>query len=289
MSEDAISIATSPIPPAGLAGQPAAGYGLSELLERLYRESGCDFRGYKKTSLTRRISKRLSAHGIASYEEYLRLLTSDPAEYRELLSTVTIKVSEFFREPEVFGLIERLLADGFYFTGPLRAWCCGCATGEEAYSLGIILAESSRHNAALKARIFATDIDDDALDFARKAMYGEDVMRNVGGGLRERYFIKTDRGYRVKYDVRDMVRFGGLDIVGESPIHRVDVLFCRNLFIYFEKRLQRSVFRKLHYALKPGGLLVLGRAENLPPAFQPLYAEVADGARVYRKVSAGPE
>lgn len=256
---------------------------VSELLEMVYQHKGWDFRNYKRTSISRRISRRLNTHNISSYKDYSDILRKDPAEYEKLLSTVTIKVSEFFREPDVFDLLKETITSELSDTRELKAWCCGCAYGEEAYSLGILLNECMEHKNLQNTKIFATDIDDNALNIARDGTYKEEFIKNVSSPLREKYFIKVDKGYRIKYSIRNMVRFGRLDIVTNAPLSKVDILFCRNLLIYFDNDLQETVFKKLNFALKPGGILVLGKAERPPSLFLPLYREIGKRSRIYRK------
>lgn len=252
------------------------------LLEKIYAERGWDFRGYKKMTLLRRISKRLQASKSSSLSEYVRLLESDPAEYSRLFSSLTIKVSEFFREPEVFSALKETLGSGFCGT-PVRAWCCGCAYGEEPYSVAMLLSECLGMDALGKAKVFATDIDPEALEQARRATYRVDSMLNVPDEMRERYFIPRDGQYKVKYAVRNLVKFGTLDIVQSTPLSGMHLVSCRNLFIYFSKPLQEKVFQKLDYALRPGGLMLLGRAEVLPQPFMSGYAQVCKGLNLFRK------
>ncbi|GAB4413235.1 MAG: hypothetical protein OHK0032_09300 [Thermodesulfovibrionales bacterium] len=254
-----------------------------EFLEMLYCERGWDFRNYKKSSLMRRIALRLNACNISSYNDYYRLLRSDPSEYGRLFSTITIKVSEFFREPWVFEFLREIIISRFSGTEGLRAWCCGCASGDEAYSLGILFAECLTPTALKGAKIFATDIDSNAIDAARRAIYREGSIKNVSDERRARYFISTDKGYKVRYDIRNILRFGILDIVRDPPISKIDILLCRNLLIYFEKDLQTKVIEKLHYALNPNGIVVLGRAEVLPAQFASCYEEIGDRTRIYIK------
>jgi len=259
--------------------------GFPELLEKIHAEAGWDFRHYKKTSLKRRISLRLNAHNISSYSDYHSVLESNPQEYGRLFSTVTIKVSEFFREPEVFDLLRELMPPFISSDEGVRAWSCACAHGEEAYSLGILLADSFGEEKLDNVRIFATDIDEGAIDIARKGVYREEYLQNLSYLIREKNFIISEGGYRVKYGIKDLVRFGRLDIVKDAPISKMDIILCRNLLIYFEKELQNRVLEKLDFALKPGGILVLGRAETLPPSLSSRYKEVREKSRVYRRAS----
>ncbi|MBI5809684.1 MAG: protein-glutamate O-methyltransferase CheR [Deltaproteobacteria bacterium] len=261
---------------------------LPDLLDMVYRERGWDFRNYKSSSISRRISKRLRAHNVAGYQDYLRIVEADPAELNRLFASLTIKVSEFFREPEVFDRLSRLIDPRFTLSGaPLtsqgvRAWCCGCANGEEAYSLAMLLSERLAPGALGKTKIFATDIDNDALDNARRASYREEFARNVPIEARQRHFVSADGLLEVKDEIRGMVRFGRLDIVRDWPLSKMDIVFCRNLFIYFNKALQETVFKKLDYALKPGGMLVLGKAEVIPQSFSSGYESVGESIHIKR-------
>lgn len=256
--------------------------GLPVLLENIYGARGWDFRGYKKMTLLRRVSKRLHATGCSSISEYLRRLENDPAEYSRLFSSVTIKVSEFFREPEVFAAIAEILRSEFCGT-PVRAWCCAAACGEEAYSIAMLFSECLGMDALAGAKVFATDIDPEALEQARRATYRAESILNVSSDMKDRYFIPEDGSHKVKYGIRNLVKFGTLDIVQSAPLSGMQLVLCRNLFIYFGKPLQEKVFQKLDYALKPGGLLVLGKAEVLPQQYLPGYAQVAKGMNLFRK------
>ncbi|MBI5588313.1 MAG: protein-glutamate O-methyltransferase CheR [Deltaproteobacteria bacterium] len=253
------------------------------LLEKIYSERGWDFRNYKRASLKRRIQKRFAALNAGSCKDYCRSLDTDPAEYDRLFSTLTIKVSEFFREPEVFDFLSRTVAERFKRDEGIKAWCCGCAFGEEAYSLAIVLSECLSAEGLKNSRVFATDIDSDALDTARKAVYRGESLRNVTQEVQENYFFKVDGMHKVKYNIRNLVKFGTQDIVKSPSISKVQVLFCRNLFIYFNKFLQEKVFEKLDYSLVPGGLLVLGKAEVLPPRFASGYTPLGERLSVYEK------
>lgn len=255
---------------------------LDMLLERIYNERGWDFRNYKRSSVMRRISKRLMLLELASYGEYASLLGRDPSEYDRLFANLTIKVSEFFREPEVFERLCEAIRESWR-DKVLKVWCCGCGYGEEAYSIAISLAECLSFEAIKNTKLFATDIDPEALDNARKALYRDEALKNVRPEVLDRYFTKTDGLYKVKYNIRNLVKFGVLDIVRSPSISGVEVLFCRNLFIYFNKSLQAQVFEKLDYSLKPGGLLVLGKAEVIPPLFAHKYAPLGTRLSTFRK------
>jgi two-component system CheB/CheR fusion protein len=256
--------------------------GLPALLEKIYGERGWDFRGYKETTLLRRVTKRLQASGSSSLGEYLSLLESDPSEYSRLFSSITIKVSEFFREPEVFSALAEILREEFCGV-PVRAWSCASACGEEAYSVAMLLSECLGMDALGKAKVFATDIDPEALEQARRATYRDDSIMNVSPEMKERYFIPKDGQHKVKYGIRNLVKFGVLDIVQSTPLSGMQLVLCRNLFIYFGKPLQEKVFQKLDYSLRPGGILALGKAEVLPPQYLSGYTPVGKGLNLFRK------
>lgn len=256
---------------------------ISLLLDKIYADRGWDFRDYKKTSLSRRISKRMQAHNISTYGDYCGVLEADPAEYPRLFSQITIKVSEFFRECAVFEALCKAIRSSLPPDEPIKAWSCGCAYGEEPYSIAIVLDRCLEPEALSRTKLFATDIDYEALDVARKGAYTEDSLRNVPADVREKYFLKSEGTYKVRQNIRNLVKFGTLDIVRQSSISGVNLLFCRNLFIYFNKTLQKIVFQKLDYSLKPGGLIVLGKAEVLPSLFSSRYESVGDKTNIFRK------
>ncbi len=253
------------------------------LLDKIYFDHGWDFRNYKRASLKRRIQKRFAALDLNNCLDYCDTLDSDPTEYSRLFATLTIKVSEFFREPEVFELLTNTVTEKFARDAGIKAWCCGCAFGEEAYSLAIVFSETLSPEGLKLTKVFATDIDPEALDAARRAVYREDSIRNVAPAVREKYFFKVNGMNKVKYKVRNLVKFGTQDIVKSPSISKVQVLFCRNLFIYFNKSLQEKVFEKLDYSLVPGGILVLGKAEVLPQRFAPGYSVIGERHSVYEK------
>ncbi len=256
---------------------------IEALLEKMFLDRGRDFRGYKRSSVSRRIAKRFSAVDVSSCEEYARVLDTDPAEYARLFSGLTIKVSEFFREPEVFDALAGYLASFFPPDEGIKVWSCGCAHGQEAYSLAMILTDVLSPAGLGLSKVLATDIDKEALEQARKAVFSGDAMTGMDPGVRQRHFIENEGGYKVKYNIRNLVRFGALDIVRDPTIAHVNLLLCRNMFIYFGKALQERAFEKLDYSLEPGGIMVLGKAEVLPAAYTSNYTELGDGLNIFRK------
>ncbi len=304
------------------------------LLDKLYHDKGYDFRDYKKSSITRRIARRLQIYKV-SFQEYLNLLNSDPEEYDRLFSYLTIKTSEFFRDPEVFDTIQKVVLPEIFlqrygysgtlqernkthmlhsntkdnennppsppfskggmggFSGEkyrdIRVWCCGCAQGEEAYSIGILFMEHIEKSMSnrLGLRIFATDIDEHTIEIGRKGIYGVESIKNLDPYLLERYFNSMDGNYKITPFLRNLVRFGVHDIVQDFPIAYQDLILCRNVLIYFNKDLQEKVFEKLYYALRPGGFLVLGKAEVPPTLLRKELREVAKKEKIYQKTTSG--
>ena len=245
---------------------------LSELLEHLKDSRGLDFTSYKRSSLTRRIRKRMDGLHIDGFDDYKTHLDDHPDEFVDLFNTILINVTSFFRDPDTWALVDgevipRILearADG----GPLRVWVPGCASGEEPYTIAILLCEALGEDAfRQRVKIFATDLDDAALTEARHARYPmRAVTEDLPPDLLKRYFDR-DGGYAVfRKDLRRSVIFGRHDLVQDPPITRIDLLSCRNTLMYFTSVAQTHILRQLHFALRPGGFLVLGRSEALAPA-----------------------
>ncbi|HEX2719159.1 MAG TPA: CheR family methyltransferase [Gemmatimonadaceae bacterium] len=238
------------------------------LLELLKRDRGFDFTGYKRTSLQRRVDKRMQAVGTDDYREYARRLQEDDTEYSELFNTVLINVTAFFRDDVPWQVLAnevlpRMLEDRAP-DSQIRVWSAGCATGEEAYTLAMVLAETLGLNAYReRVKIYATDIDDNALARARHASYTDKEIEGVPPDLLERYFERNDNRYLFRKDLRRTVIFGRNDLIQDAPISRVDILVCRNTLMYFDSRTQEKILARFHFALNEGGLLFLGRAETL--------------------------
>jgi two-component system CheB/CheR fusion protein len=236
------------------------------LLEYLRDHRGFDFTGYKRSSLQRRIGKRMQELGVDDYDAYLDKLEVTPDEFDELFNSILINVSAFFRDPPVWRHIaEQLvpsLLDGKRANEPIRAWSAGCATGEEAYTIAILLAEAlGEDHFRDRVKVFATDVDDEALDRARQAVYLRSQVKDVPKDLLERYFESSGDRIGVTKELRRAVIFGRNDLVRDAPISRIDLLACRNTLIYFNSETQRSVMARLHMALANQGFLVLGKSE----------------------------
>ena len=241
---------------------------LEALLEFLRDERGFDFTGYKRPSLARRIERRMSDVGASSYERYKEHLETHPDEFPALFDTILINVTSFFREPQSWEFLGKEIAPRILETKsssePVRAWVVGCATGEEAYTLAIVLAEVMGEEAFLRrVKIYASDVDKSALDTARHGTYRAASMKSIPPEYRDKYFETSDGEQRFRTEYRRSVVFGSIDLVRDAPISRVDLITCRNTLMYFNAELQGLILARFHFALNDPGYLFLGRAEML--------------------------
>jgi two-component system, chemotaxis family, CheB/CheR fusion protein len=239
-----------------------------KLLEFLRDNRAFDYTSYRRPSLMRRFEKRLQAVGAEDYEEYKDYLETHPEEYSELFNTILINVTGFFRDKEAWDLLAEkvipTILEGKEGKGPIRVWSAGCATGEEPYTVAMLLSEALGQDAfRSRAKIYATDIDDQALAQAREAQFTSKQLENVPKELRERYFPQTNHSYQFRPDVRGAVIFGRNDLLQDPPISRVDLLICRNTLMYFAPPAQERILANFHFALQPGGFLMVGKAEAL--------------------------
>lgn len=248
-------------------GDEATDPGLERLLAHILAERGFDFTGYKRASLARRVRRRMDTIGIADYDDYLDHLVVQPDEFTALFNTVLINVTGFFRDVEAWDYLRTEIVPGLLARGdraPLRAWSAGCASGEEAYSLAMVLAEAlGVDDFRDRVKIYATDVDEDALAQARQASYAAADLAAVPEELRERWFEAVGSRFVLSKDLRRAVIFGRNDLVQDAPISHVDVLMCRNTLMYFNAETQAQVLGRLHFALSPHGVLFLGKAEML--------------------------
>ena len=267
------------------AGHPE----LETLLVHLKESRGFDFTGYKRASLIRRVDRRLGQLGIADYVEYLDYLQVHPEEFTALFNTILINVTEFFRDSDAWAHLRAdvvpILLSAKGPSEPIRVWSAGCASGEESYSLVIALCEElGIEDFRNRVKIYATDVDEEALLEARQATYSDREVRNVPGDLLERYFEHHGQRYTFRKDLRRAVIFGRNDLVQDAPISRIDLLVCRNLLMYFNAETQGRILRRFHFAMAPGGVLFLGKAEMLL-GHNRLFAPLDVRRRVFRKVA----
>lgn len=240
-----------------------------EALLRYMRDSrGFDFTGYKRTTLMRRVRHRMEHAGYTSFEEYLDFLQAGSDEFTALFNTILINVTSFFRDPDTWEfvgaeVIPRLLAERGP-NAPIRVWSAGCASGQEAYTLTMLLAEALGVDSfRQRVKVYATDVDEEALTEARGASYDAKAVESVPPDLLARYFEQSNGRYVFHKDLRRGVIFGRNDLVKDAPISRVDLLVCRNTLMYLNAETQRNVLGRLHFALAPQGTLFLGHAEML--------------------------
>ena len=257
---------------------PSAVQGLTQILVTLRSRTGHDFAQYKKSTVVRRIERRMLQHDIQDTGVYARYLKEHPAEVQLLFKELLINVTSFFRDREAFeALRKEVLAplvagkpEGWVF----RAWIAGCATGEEAYSVAILLRElMDEGHLDFKVQIYATDLDDDAIAIARAGTFPQSIVQDVTPERLRRFFVKEESAYRVKKEIREMVVFAIQDLIKDPPFTRLDLLSCRNLLIYLEPELQDRLISTFHYALRPGGVLFLSPSESVghdPGLFRPI-------------------
>ena len=265
--------------------------GFDALLDYLARTRAFDFSGYKPASVMRRVTKRMHEVGVEGFVEYLDYLEVHPHEFEALFNTILINVTEFFRDREAWDHLEaealpRILeAKG---SGePIRVWSAGCAAGQEAYSVAMLLAEALGPQAfASRVKIYATDVDEDALTQARQGSYEEKEVAGVPEALRERYFATEDGRSVFRKDLRSTIIFGRNDLVQDAPISRIDLLLCRNTLMYFHAETQERIVGRFHFAMNSSGILFLGKAEMLT-RHQDLFSPLDHEHRLFVKIGVG--
>ncbi|WP_448188019.1 CheR family methyltransferase [Azospirillum sp. sgz301742] len=258
------------------------------LIRHIQESRGIDFRGYKRTSLQRRIRRRMEEVNCEDFPSYQDFLEVHPQEFIELLNTVLINVTSFFRDPDSWEVLKKDVVPRIVARkadrGPIRIWSAGCASGEEPYSLAMLFAEEMGTEAFCnQVKIYATDLDDAALNTARHAMYAPRDVESVPTPLLEKYFERTNNHYVFQRELRKCVIFGRHNIVHDAPISRIDLLLCRNLLIYLESETQNVVLPRLHYALVNDGILFLGKAET-QLARSKMFEPVDLKSRLFQKV-----
>ncbi|GGN08734.1 two-component system CheB/CheR fusion protein [Actinoplanes campanulatus] len=258
------------------------------LLVHLKETRGFDFTGYKRSSLMRRVRRRMSQVGAPGYPEYLDHLQVHPDEFTALFNTILINVTAFFRDADAWEylrdeVLEPMVA-GRPGDTPIRVWSAGCASGQEAYTLAIALAEIlGVERFKERVKIYATDVDEEQLSEARQAAYGEREVRDLAPGLVERYFEPVNGRLVFRKDLRRSVIFGRNDLVQDAPISRIDLLTCRNTLMYFNAETQAKILGRFHFALAETGVLFLGKAEMLL-SHSSLFAPIDPKRRVFRRV-----
>uniref|UniRef100_UPI0035A0F3EF CheR family methyltransferase n=1 Tax=Actinomycetospora flava TaxID=3129232 RepID=UPI0035A0F3EF len=238
------------------------------MLEFIKESRGFDFTGYKRSSVQRRVERRMQQVEIESFTEYLDRLQVDQNEFTQLFNTILINVTGFFRDPEAWRELQQEVVPALLAPKTrgesIRVWSAGCASGEEAYALAILLAEQiGPEEFRRRVKVYATDVDEDALATARQATYAEKDLQPVPEELRDKYFERNGSRFTFRGDLRHSVIFGRNDLVQDAPIGRLDLLVCRNTLMYLNAETQAQVLRRFHFALNPTGVLFLGKAEML--------------------------
>lgn len=269
-----------------IAAEIQADDSLGEILTILRARTGHDFSNYRTPTLIRRIARHLQIHDLEDIPAYLEFLRRQPDEINLLLKNLLINVTGFFRDPEAWAILEREVVPQLFNRkkgDTIRVWSCGCASGEEAYSLAIVLSEyAEKLPNPPKIQIFATDADEDAIAEAREHRYPLSIEADVSPGRLRRYFIKEGKYYRLKKDLREMVLFAPHNVLRDPPFSRLDLIVCRNLLIYLNRETQTSVMEIFHFALAPHGYLFLGSSETAEtPAT--LFAPLDKKRRLYSR------
>jgi len=261
---------------------------LMPALEVLRARTTFDFSGYKKGTLWRRMQRRMSLRHLTELPAYVQVLRTDPAEVTALFKDLLINVTSFFREPAAWQVLQERVIRSLVAekppNAPLRVWIPACATGEEAYSLAMVLIEEiAAAGSGRRLQVFASDVDTEALGTARAGIYPEGIAASVSAERLSRFFIKGEHTYQVNKELRETVVFAQQSLVSDPPFSRLDVISCRNLFIYLEPAVQERLIPLLHFALLDGGYLFLGSAEGIGLQ-EDLFEPVSAKWRIYRRV-----
>lgn len=259
---------------------------LREVLTFLRTRTGREFSSYKRATILRRLGRRMQVNDVGDLASYFKILRTRPGESGALLQDLLISVTNFFRDAEAFDALRSCLlrmlrekGDG----GSVRVWVAACATGEEAYSLAMLLTEyASSLDAPPTIQVFATDLDEQAIRVAREGVYPTTIEGDVSEERLRRFFVKDHRGWRVRRELREMVLFAVHDVLKDSPFSRVDLVSCRNLMIYLNRDAQARVLQTFHFALQTDGLLFLGSSESVEDS-DPLFSVIDKKHRIYSR------
>jgi two-component system CheB/CheR fusion protein len=252
--------------------------------------TGHDFTNYKQNTIRRRIERRMAVHQIDRIEHYVRYLQQTPVEVETLFKDMLITVTNFFRDPEAFDVLKEKVLPGLLEhkqpETPVRVWVPGCATGEEAYSIAMLLVETmERLKKRFNIQIFATDIDAEAIEHARMAVYPESIAADVSQERLKHFFINEDSSYRIKKMIREMVVFATQNLIKDPAFSRLDLVSCRNLLIYMDSVLQKKILPLFHYTLNQDGILFLGTSESIGE-FSDLFSTIDTKWKIFKRKGA---
>lgn len=263
--------------------------GLKKILEFIREHKGVDLNSYRQSFLARRIRIRLSAVKAKSWLEYTRLIEKNPGEFNLFLNELSINVTEFFRDPDVYSafgsvalsdIIRRKEALGLR---SLRIWSSACASGEEPYSIAIMVSEALKDKPDFTAKILASDVDAQALEAAVKGEYEAKFLQKIDPKVLKKYFVPLEASrYRVREDIHKMVKFQAHNLFLEPPFKCLDIIFCRNVIIYLNRAQAKELFIGFNRALSPGGYLVLGKVETLWE--RDMFVPVDPRMKIYQKL-----
>ncbi len=269
---------------------PTNDQGFTVLRKRILKERGLDLSQYREKCLKRRIDVRLRATGVHNYPEYMVVLKKDPLEYEKLFDTITINVTDFFRDKSAYRFIETRIIPELLSSKKrkgmkiIRAWSAGCAGGAEPYSLAIFFHQVlGKRIGDYHISIYATDIDKKVIEKAKRAEYEANAVSGVDGKILKRYF-NYHLKYTLKEEIKQMVRFKRHDLISEKPIAHLDIIMCRNVLIYFSRHLQVKLFNRFYKGLNRGGYLVLGKTESLNGVASGLFKPISIRERIYQKI-----
>jgi len=274
------------------ARKPAdMGKKLEDQLQKVFlmirNETGHDFSHYKRNTILRRIARRLAVHQIENLDDYFKLLGENPEEINVLAREMLITVTNFFRDRDAFEALRehviRPLVEQKPPGTPIRVWVAGCATGEEAYSIAMLLVEemgkNERHHAV---QIFGTDLDEDSIETARRGVYPKSIAADVSADRLKRFFRQENNHYKVQSNIREMLVFAKHNLIKDAPFSRLDLVCCRNVLIYMDSTLQRKLLPMFHYTLSPSGCLFLGESESIGTLTN-LFAAVDTKHKIFRR------
>jgi chemotaxis protein methyltransferase CheR len=260
------------------------------LVRKIFKDRGFDCRQYRESYLKRRFGVRMRAWKVSTFNEYANVLDNHPEEYIKLFDDITINVTQFFRDISVYKVFDSVVIPSLLAekkksqNNIIRVWSCGCSSGEEPYSISICLMDRLKSNLdKYTISIFGTDIDDFSLNKARAGIYGPAALENAVPDVVSKYFIPETGKFRVKDEIRSMVKFIKHDFIREEPLKNLDIVFCRNVMIYLTKEMQTRMLVNFYKSLNPKGFLVLGKVESLMSVNEGLFERFNVTERIFQK------
>jgi PAS domain S-box-containing protein len=255
---------------------------LTLITDHLKKKTKDDFSSYKKATLLRRIHRRMESNKVKKFAEYFCILEDNMAEVEALHKDLMIRMTSFFRNPECFETLAQKVQPNLTDDFPFRVWVPGCSTGEEAYSIAMLFMEDPAYREA-NLQIFATDIDEEALEIARRGIYPKKIEAQISPERLEKFFDKAENNYHVKPTLRRVVMFTKHNLISDTPFCKLDLISCRNLFIYIEPEMQKEILRLFHFSLKPRGYLFLGMSETIGREDH-LFEVISKKSRLFRRI-----